>query len=554
MKAFLYLAFFLVVFLSFSSKGYANDIVINEIMANPKDGKLPSYEYVELFNNGHTVMDLSDITLQVNQQLIKLSNFLLAPQQFVILCSTDAEQILSTFGNALAVPKWPTLNNTGASIRIVRNGYLIDEVNYKENWHVNSTKRNGGWSLERINPNWLCNIGTNWSSSIASKGGTPGAPNSIYNRSAIPRIEVVNAALSENKIYLKFNIDKTQLPELKPSHFGLREETLKPLLLDWNINLDTIILTFDGVLENDKLYILDIYPLEMCGHHIVVPQFPIFKQSTLSFNAIVINEILFNPKEGGQDFVEIYNQNDLPVNLQNWRLGNRILSSTPLLLEPKQFFVFTADREKLSNHYPNTLTDRVIQLASLPAYPNQQGVVTLYSPTILMDSVYYNANMHSDWIKNPKGISLERKASEKESNLPGNFSSASTLEGGATPGYKNSTIVDNFSDKIFFQLSSPTFSPDGDFFEDELEINYNLNGANHMININIYNEKGILIKRLKRNESLGTAGKITWDGFDENGQDALAGHYILWAEIYNDKGHRKVYKSAFVLVRKSRLH
>lgn len=554
MKAFRFLIFFHVLILSFSSVGYANDIIINEIMANPKEGKLPNYEYVELFNNGHTVMNLADITLQVNQQAANLSNFLLAPQQFVILCSIDAEHVLSTFGNTLAIPKWPTLNNTGASIRILRNGFLIDEVHYKENWHTNSTKRNGGWSLERINPDWLCNISANWSSSVATRGGTPGAPNSIYNKQTVPIIEIVHALISENKIHLKFNIDRTQLPELKPSDFRLNEGKLKPSFVHWNPNLDTIILTFEQPLEKNKLYMLDTHPLEICGQPIRVPNFPIFEQSPLSFNAVIINEVLFNPKDGGHDFVEIYNQNDIPINLQNWRLGNRLLSSTPLLLEPKQFFVFTIDKEKLSAYYPNTWSDRVVQLVSLPAYPNQQGVVTLYSPEFLMDSVYYHADMHSNWIKNSKGISLERKSYENESNLPGNFGSASTLDGGATPGYKNSTIVDNFSDKNFFQLSSSTFSPDGDFFEDELEIEYKLNETNHMVNLNIYNEKGILIKRLKRNESIGAVGKITWDGLDENGQHAMAGHYILWAELHTDKGYRKVYKSAFVLIRKSALY
>ncbi len=39
--------------------------------------------------------------------------------------------------------------------------------------------------------------------------------------------------------------------------------------------------------------------------------------------AVVINEILFNPKPGGADYVELYNRSDSPVDLRHLFLANR---------------------------------------------------------------------------------------------------------------------------------------------------------------------------------------------------------------------------------------
>lgn len=79
-----------------------------------------------------------------------------------------------------------------------------------------------------------------------------------------------------------------------------------------------------------------------------------------------------------------------------------------------------------------------INLNQLTLHINTNQVTlpsTLFSDKdILVDSVYYNSNMHAAHIVQPKGISLERLSPAE--NI---FHSASTLVGGATPGYRNST-------------------------------------------------------------------------------------------------------------------
>jgi len=159
--------------------------------------------------------------------------------------------------------------------------------------------------------------------------------------------------------------------------------------------------------------------------------------------------------------------------------------------------------------------------------------------------------MHAPWINNPKGISLERQSYEEDSNQLDNFKSAATLVGGSTPGYRNSIATDNLYKKNEIFLTAKAVSPDGDGFEDELEINYILNDSDYLFNLNIYAETGRLVNRLIRQESGGSEGKITWDCKDEKKQKSPSGHYIYWMEIYRENGSREIFKGAFILVHKS---
>jgi hypothetical protein len=92
-------------------------------------------------------------------------------------------------------------------------------------------------------------------------------------------------------------------------------------------------------------------------------------------------------------------------------------------------------------------------------------------------------------------------------------------------GYQNSTMELNIPpNKIY--LTSKTFSLNDDGYEDELEINYELIHPNHIIYIEIYNEKGQLAKKLAHQNLNSTHDKIIWDGNTDAGQRSARGHYI----------------------------
>lgn len=526
-------------------KGWSQPVdrlLINELMINPNNGaSLPPFEYIELYNNGSTAIDLGNITLHINTNQISLPTHHLAPRQYVILCSPESVNEFARFGNAIGLSRGYALSNTGATVKLTTNDEILDEVSYRDSWYNSSSKRNGGWSLERISPEWKCNINLNWSATLSLSGGTPGRSNTVWNKDFAPTLQIQHYHIQQNKVEIRFQIDAALLDIASLNSFSLDEGIGEAT--DVHVSNGSIILTFAKVVDPQKLYTLQFNGLKLCNLAIASFESKLFDQKEIQRGDIVINEILFNPREGGVDFVEIYNNTDYSINLQNFKLGNRTITSDFYLLESHQHLAITTHPDVLVQHYPQSHRQNILQTAALPPYVNQQGIVTLYSDRdILIDSVYYNSNMHSWHLVQPKGVSLERLTPQKPL-----FHSASTLVGGATPGYQNSTD-DLGLQQNNIHLTSKTVSPNGDGYEDELEINYELMQPNYIIAVEIYNEKGQLMRKLAHQNLAGTHGTLTWDGRNENGQPCVKGHYICYTRIFNHNGKTEQFKQPFVLI------
>ena len=280
---------------------------------------------------------------------------------------------------------------------------------------------------------------------------------------------------------------------------------------------------------------------------------------TIQPGDILINEILSNPKPDGVDFVELYNYSNKTIDLQQLHIASvnskglvgsrRKVSERSVPMPPNDYKVLTTDPTLLQRHYPNGAASTFVEMPALPNFNNETGGVVIYSNNLTLDSLFYTPEMQAPFIVTPKGISLERQYFSTPTNQPGNFRSAATVGGGATPGYPNSQSK-SAAEQYGFFLNSKTFSPDNDGFEDELEISYFLPDPGFMVNIEIYDTGGQLVKKLQRNQSLGTQGYITWDGLSDSGQHLPIGIYIAAIEIYHPQGETKMYRLSFVLAAK----
>lgn len=524
-------------------------LIINEVMANPNGSNLPPYEYIELLNNSAQAIELSTIELSVNNNRAYLPAYILAPQQYILLCSQEAAPQFARYGNVLALPRWFILPNSSGRVTLIQNGADIDQVNYKDSWHSNTTKKNGGWSLERINPNWVCDAKENWTSSFSPSGGTPGRKNTALNKNNRPNIFITDVRINNKVLEVSLNQPLAEISTLTTTNFEVDKNIGIPKQLDWDDQHTLLTLTFDSPFQENEVYLLKSSPFIYCSFRISFADTYFTIQPALQKENIIITEILFNPKQGGFDFVEIYNRTLYPVNLKNWQLGNRTLSDKFLLIEPHNYMAFTVNKSILLQHYPTAAFDNIIEVPSLPPYPNQQGNVLLYDNNkVLMDSIYYNATMHDPLYVNVKGISLERQSLVPTHHLFTSFGSSASIHEGATPGYANSIGTDQLATKNKFILRSKTVSPNDDNFEDNLEIQYTFDSQDYYLSVNIYNDIGVLINRLIRHEKAGTTGEIRWNARNETGQKVKAGYYIIIAEIYSNKGRKQRFKEAFLVV------
>jgi len=289
---------------------------------------------------------------------------------------------------------------------------------------------------------------------------------------------------------------------------------------------------------------------------VLFPAFSVAEPAGPQAGDILINEVLSNPKPGGADFLEIYNYSNKTIDLSgisiarvttNGKAGSpKAISDRPVFIHPNEYKVLTRRPDVIKQHYPRAVTATLLEMPALPDFNNETGGVVIYGLEGVIDSLFYTPAMQSPFMVSNRGVSLERQHFSVPTHGLGNFHSAAVAVGGATPGYRNSQYVGELSG-VSISLTSKTFSPDSDGFEDRLEINYRLPEGGFMANIDIYTDQGRLVKRLVRNQSMATGGTIYWDGLSDTNTGLPIGMYVAVVEVYNASGVRKIYRKSFVL-------
>jgi lamin tail-like protein len=278
-------------------------------------------------------------------------------------------------------------------------------------------------------------------------------------------------------------------------------------------------------------------------------------------NDVVINEILFNPKPGGVDYVEIYNRSNNTIGLNQLFIANRnsedsISSITPLSivndsLYPQNFIVITKDPNIVKSQYITLNPDAFVKVNSMPSFNDDSGDVIILNPQgTIIDELKYDANWQFPLISDPTGVSLERINYDAPTQSQSNWHSAATSAGYGTPGYKNSQymVVDTIPGTI--TVSPTVFSPDNDGMDDFATIDYSFPKPGYVANITIFDISGRPVRYLVQNELCGTTGTYQWDGLGEKNQQLPIGIYILFTEAFDLEGKTIQFKNTVVLARK----
>ncbi|MUP13492.1 lamin tail domain-containing protein, partial [Ancylomarina euxinus] len=193
----------------FFAESKAHDLIINEIFADetPVVG-LPEYEFIEIYNASHYPINIKDYKLKVGSTEKILSDFEIQSHEYLILCSNAAVELYKAFGNSLGLSSFPSLTNSGVRISLESlSGVLLDQVTYSSDWYADEEKKDGGWSLERIDASNFCSTVSNWSASENEKGGTPGHVNSVkgvYKDIVAPELTTY-FLLSNQELQLEFS-------------------------------------------------------------------------------------------------------------------------------------------------------------------------------------------------------------------------------------------------------------------------------------------------------------------------------------------------------------
>ena len=553
-------------FQSFCQNRY--DVVIDEIMADPSPQiGLPNNEWIELRNTTNVSINLQGWRIgKGTAQSGPMTSFTLQPDSFVIVCSNSAVTAMSAFGPAISVTSFPSLDNDGDLIFLRSpTGTTIHSVAYSISWYQNELKKDGGWTLEMIDSKSPCAGISNWKASTHPQGGTPAKINSvdaINNDQTPPRLKY--AFLEDSMtIIAVFDEPVDSLQGATPANYSIDNglsitsaSTLAPAFFSVQLK------TNDPLITN-KLYTLIAHNIADCRNNIMTTSnsakigIPVEAQPL----DIVINEILSNPRTNGSDYVELFNASQKIFDISRLYLANRndagsISSAKQICLTHSYFFpgdylVATESGASLALNYLVKNPEAVIELPSLPSYPDDEGdVIVLNSQGELIDEVQYKDDWQFKLIANAEGVSLERIDPAGPSTAPANWHSAASTAGYGTPGYKNSQYKQTQTINAMIDVSPRTFSPDNDGRDDIVSIQYSVDEPGNVANITIFNMQGLPIRYLVKNAILGLTGQWTWDGVDEKGNQLPIGPYIVYSEIFNLKGKKQQFKNTIVLARR----
>jgi hypothetical protein len=529
------------------------DILIHEIMADPDPAVgLPAAEYIELYNRSARVISLKNWQLKHALTTILLPDILLLPDSFIVVCNSKVAALFSGISSLVGLADFPSLTNDGQilSIRNVE-GKTIHAVNYQSSWYQNNLKKDGGWSLEMIDTRNPCGEANNWQASTNPKGGTPGKANSIRgNNKDILSPELIRIYPADSlKLLVYFNesIDSLSLMQHNRYRFN-------PSVAFTNVNASApdfkdICINLTAPLQKNTIYRLLIDSIADCaGNQIQARDYGDFGlPEPFSKGDLVINEVLFNPNTGGSDFIEIYNNSNKVIDLKTLRIAdtddkdslNQIYAIAPqgFIILPEQYIVLTENADHIALNYFGSDKLSMIE-TNLPSMNDDEGVCVLVDGAGFgYDQLNYDDKMHFALLDDKNGVSLERIDYNRASNERTNWTSASATSGYGTPTRKNSQYMQSAAGRSLLSLSSEIFSPDGDGYQDLLNIYIKTPANGYTGTLSVYDNNGRMVKQLMRNDILGTENTISWDGINDNNEKANIGIYIIYLEAFDLKGN-----------------
>lgn len=553
----------------------SGNLLITEIMADPGPVVgLPEIEYIEIFNpatenvflsewsvcKGNTCRYLPDTTEIGEPTVIK-------PGEYLALCHLNSYPKLSNYGNALGVPGFPAITNSDDIVLLLDPaGRCISAVEYSENWHTNNYKAEGGWSLEQIDPANPCGGSNNWTSSVAEAGGTPGQQNSVYasNVDTVAPQLLYISVLSDTVIQLTFNetLDTLGIQNLNSYSFDNEDLSLLAARTIQPLNRQVQLL-FHTPIETGTIYRLTLNKTiadcagntiqKTTGIPFALPEKPLSKD-------IVINEILVDPYPECSEFVELYNNSDKVIDFTDMLLATKDLHTDELenikpvaensrLFFPETYMVLTDDSASILQHYSVKNPGNFVQMETFPALNNTDvDMVLLTKSLTIIDELRYNEEMHFGILNDIQGVTLERIHPDRPSDERANWHSAAESIGFGTPSYENSQFRETAEDSNEeIKIEPELFSPDGDGYNDVLNIHYNVLQPGFVANIVIFDSKGRKIIHLINNELLAANGIFAWDGTNVSGDKCKIGIYLIYIELFDLEGNIKKYKKTCVL-------
>ncbi len=520
-----------------------HSLVFNEVMVDPEPaiGVLPNAEYIELYNRTEKAIDLSGFVLECGRGKGIIEEGVIAAKGYLLLCDYKYKSDFENFGNidVANMSYFPSLSNGGALINLkTPEGNTVAWTDYSDEWYGDDNlRKEGGFSLERVDVNNLNNDVNNWRPSNDTSGGTPGRVNSSVDTNPDteePKLIAVSL-LNDNSCQLIFNKEMS-LEKITSLYNYISSDVAITKAVAVEPCYNRLTLTFAPTLSSDTIEI-EINNLTCVSDFSMDKvSFRLAKPQSVLRNDVVINELMYNTDDNTAEYIELYNNSNKVINIAQLFMSRRYkgnldakktISNDSVLLFPHQYLLLSRDIEAVCSRYACGIDGINIE-TYLNSLSNTEGnVVICLNNADIIDEFDYSDKMQSPSVIDSRGVSLERINPHKPTNDINNWASASFTEDYGTPSRQNSQydITDSQSDDRYW-LDYETFTPDNDGFRDFLLLNYKFD-EQYNITATVYNPIGVKVKVLCNNLIAGSTGVIRWDGSAENGSLADVGIYVI---------------------------
>ncbi len=530
-------------------------LTINEIMADPSPPvNLPDAEYAELNNDSGTDLDLSGWLWVAGTDTFELPNYIFRKNTHVLIVAESEAHLFSNYPIITVSAPAGYLNNTQEYLAVLtEKGVAIDALTYSSDWHDNSAKKEGGWSLTQAGPSLWCFDAENWTSNYDPDGGTPGATNWVDNLDSLNRAELTEVLwVNANEVVLTFaqGISIYRKPKITAS---------RPAnMVAFNPSRPTEVrMVFIDAIGSQPVSIY-VQKVPSCSGYFSADTLTFSAPQTAEIGDVVLNEILFNPAGEVEDFVEIWNTSAKTMLLGSLRLANVdasgnvtnqfTLGAENALLLPGEFLVVGLERTELCAKY-SCAKRRFYSETATPSMPDAEGNIALTNAALLvLEQVNYSEDWHHQLISSADGVSLERIHPALKSNEASSWHSAASAVNYASPGRVNSQFSGNAVGQGSISVQSSTVSPNNDGQNDVLLLTYNL-PQSAVLSVVIFGVNGVQMATIADQLLTENSGTLSWDGTDENGQLAASGIYIVLAEWFTPSGEKGMQKLNIVVSR-----
>ena len=530
----------------------ANELLITEILFDTDDDN----EFIELYNRSNHLIQLNNLVLKRGSFSLKLPTYSLYPDSFVVLTKTHHDE----FVNELISSNFPTLYLSDSLFLFDENGFRIHEIFYHPGaYHDEFKKQQKSWSIEMIDFNNPCAEMDNWS---ACKGllnkHSAGLTNTVKaENSDIKRPHLLRMYTPSNHelcFYFSEEIDSLSLGFLNHSFWDINKFSYKG-------NRQILSYQTDSVFKTSNTYQFHISGLRDCVNHEILDTLIEFSLPVYDSLALVLNEVLFNPKPNASDFIELYNRSESFIDLKDYFLataeqeGINFKELLPVfkdgyLMAPQTYLIISPEDQ--TSFFKNLLEHQQL-INKIPAMPDDGIYLYLLDKNgQSIEGLHVSPDLHFTSITDVEGVSLERLS--PYSGVPNNWTSGAAFCDYVSPGRKNCMSIQENQVKETLYLNQKVISPDGDGFQDFLQIDYEFERNDISMSVFILDEMGNKIKQLANALRVGYSGFLIWDGTDEQGRIPPEGIYLVRQEYYTTNGEYKVVQKPLVIARRERLN